>query len=197
VSETVEYFEDIDIGDDIAELDICPTTADVVRFVDVARMQSGRFTDDEYARKEGLPGAIVPGNMSLGFLARMLTEFFPTGTLKELTANFRATVPHNTALTGIGVVTEKQTRNGEHILFCDVMLSNDEGERYVQGTAQIALPSCSGEAVQKWGACMDRRIRRFTAPHLPCTIASRVSQKQPPQTDQIHGERLCAFSAFT
>ena len=53
VSETVEYFEDIDIGDEIAELDICPTTADVVRFVDVARMQSGRFTDDEYARKEG------------------------------------------------------------------------------------------------------------------------------------------------
>ena len=63
MSETVEYFEDIDIGDEIAELDICPTTADVVRFVDVARMQSGRFTDDEYARKEGLPGAIVPGNM--------------------------------------------------------------------------------------------------------------------------------------
>ena len=64
----------------------CPTTADVVRFVGVARMQSGRFTDDEYARKEGLPGAIVPGNMSLGFLSRMLTEFFPAGTLKELTA---------------------------------------------------------------------------------------------------------------
>ena len=77
MSETVEYFEDIDIGDEIAELDICPTTADVVRFVGVARMQSGRFTDDAYARQEGLPGAIVPGNMSLGFLSRMLTEFFP------------------------------------------------------------------------------------------------------------------------
>ena len=141
MSETVEYFEDIDIGDEIAELDICPTTADVVRFVDVARMQSGRFTDDEYARQEGLPGAIVPGNMSLGFLSRMLTEFFPTGTLKELTTNFRATVPHNTALTCSGVVTEKQERDGEHIIFCDVMLSNDEGERYVQGTAQVALPS--------------------------------------------------------
>jgi hypothetical protein len=25
-----------------------------------------------------------------------------------------------------------------------VMRSNGEGERYVQGTAQIALPSCSG-----------------------------------------------------
>ena len=141
MSETVEYFEDIDIGDEIDELDICPTTEDVIRFVEVARMQSGRFTDHEYARKEGLPGAIVPGNMSLGFLARMLTEFFPTGTLKELTANFRATVPHNTPLTCSGVVTEKQSQGKEHLIFCDVMLGNAEGERYVQGTAQIALPS--------------------------------------------------------
>ena len=141
MSETVAYFEDIDIGDEISELDICPTTADVIRFVDVARMQSGRFTDDEYARKEGLPGAIVPGNMSLGFLSRMLTEFFPTGTLKGLTANFRATVPHNMPLTCSGVVTEKQSRHGEHLVFCDVTLSNEEGERYVQGTAQMALPA--------------------------------------------------------
>ena len=141
MGETVAYFEDIDIGDEIDELEICPTTADVVRFVDVARMQSGRFTDNEYARKEGLPGAIVPGNMSLGFLSRMLTEFFPTGTLKELTANFRATVPHNTPLICSGVVTEKQSRHGEHLIFCDVMLGNAEGERYVQGTAQMALPS--------------------------------------------------------
>ena len=141
MNETIAYFEDIDIGDEISELEICPTTADVIRFVDVARMQSGRFTDHEHARKEGLPGAIVPGNMSLGFLSRMLTEFFPTGKLQELTANFRATVPHNTPLICSGVVTEKQARPGEHLVFCDVMLGNEEGERYVQGTAQVALPS--------------------------------------------------------
>ncbi len=144
MSQTVQYFEDIDIGDDLAELEVCPSTADVVRFVDVARMQSGRFTDDEHARKEGLAGAIIPGNMSLGFLSRMLTECFPTGTLRELTANFRATVPHNTPLTCSGVVTEKQSRDGQHLLFCDVMVGNEAGERYVQGTAQVALPSREG-----------------------------------------------------
>lgn len=141
MSQTVEYFEDIEIGDDLAELELCPTTADVVRFVAVARMQSGRFTDDEYARKEGLAGAIIPGNMSLGFLSRMLTECFPTGTLHELTANFRATVPHNTPLICSGVVTEKQVRDGKHLVFCDVMLGNEDGERYVQGTAQVELPA--------------------------------------------------------
>jgi acyl dehydratase len=140
VSEHVDYFEEIEIGDEIEELEICPSTEDVVRYVTVAHMQSGRFTDDEYARNEGLPGAIVPGNMSLGFLSRMLTDYFPQGTLKTIAANFRATVPHNIPLICSGVVTEKQTIDGEHVAFCDVLLTNEEGDRYVQGTAQIVLP---------------------------------------------------------
>jgi acyl dehydratase len=140
VSGAVEYFEDIEIGDEIEELEICPTTADVMRYVKVARMESGRFTDDAYARKEGLQGAIIPGNMSLGFLSRMLTDAFPKGTLKALTANFRATVPHNISLLCSGVVTEKQDKDGDHLLYCDVLLTNEDGDRYVQGTAIIALP---------------------------------------------------------
>jgi acyl dehydratase len=140
VSAQVEFFEDIEIGDEIEELEICPTTADVIRYVKVARMESGRFTDDAYARKEGLPGAIIPGNMSLGFLSRMLTDVFPKGTLKALTANFRATVPHNIPLLCSGVVTEKQDKDGDHLIYCDVLLTNEDGDRYVQGTAIMALP---------------------------------------------------------
>ena len=141
MDERIRFYDEIDIGDEIEELEICPTTADVVRYVEVASMQSGRFTDDDYARNEGLPGAIIPGNMSLGFLSRMVTEFFPTGSLRNLTANFRATVPHNTPLICSGVVTEKQEDEGRHLVFCDIVMSNEAGDRYVQGTAQVALPT--------------------------------------------------------
>ena len=141
MGERIRFYEEIDIGDEIRELEICPTTSDVVRYVEVARMQSGRFTDDAYARSEGLPGAIIPGNMSLGFLSRMVTEFFPTGTLHNLTANFRATVPHNTPFICSGVVTEKQEEEGRHLVFCDIVMSNEAGDRYVQGTAQVLLPA--------------------------------------------------------
>jgi acyl dehydratase len=140
VSEQVEYFEDIEIGDELEELEICPTTEDVKRYVVVARMNNLRFTDDAYAKGEGLPGAIIPGNMSLGFLSRMVAEFFPLGTVVNLTANFRATVPHNVPLICGGVVTEKQEKDGENIVFCDLQLTNEDGDRYVQGTAQVALP---------------------------------------------------------
>ncbi len=141
MGERIHFYEDIEVGDEIEELEICPTTADVVRYVEVTRMQSGRFTDDAYARNEGLPGAIIPGNMSLGFLSRMVTEFFPSGTLRNLTANFRVTVPHNTPLICSGVVTEKQEEQGRHLVFCDILMSNETGDRYVQGTAQVVLPA--------------------------------------------------------
>jgi acyl dehydratase len=140
VSEQVEYFDDIEIGDELEELEICPSTEDVIRYVNVAHMANARFTDDGYARQEGLAGAIIPGNMSLGFLSRMVAEFFPLGTIKALTANFRATVPHNTPLLCSGVVTEKQEKDGENLVFCDLVLANEDGDRYVQGTAQVALP---------------------------------------------------------
>jgi acyl dehydratase len=140
VSEQVEYFEDIEIGDELEELEICPTTEDVQRYVVVARMNNPRFTDDVYAKGEGLPGAIIPGNMSLGFLSRMVAEFFPLGRVVNLTANFRATVPHNVPLICGGVVTEKQEKDGENLVFCDLQLTNEDGDRYVQGTAQVALP---------------------------------------------------------
>jgi hypothetical protein len=39
------------------------------------------------------------------------------------------------------VVTEKQAQDGEYLVFCDITLSNEEGERYVQGTAQVVLPA--------------------------------------------------------
>ena len=71
----------------------------------------------------------------------MVTEFFPTGTLRNLTANFRVTVPHNTPLICSGVVTEKQEDESRHLVFCDILMSNEAGDRYVQGTAQVALPA--------------------------------------------------------
>jgi acyl dehydratase len=140
VSEQVDYFEDVEIGDELEELEICPTTEEVKRYVVVARMNNPRFTDDAYAKGVGLPGAIIPGNMSLGFLSRMVAEFFPLGKLVNLTANFRATVPHNVPLICGGVVTEKQEKDGESVVFCDLQLTNEDGDRYVQGTAQVTLP---------------------------------------------------------
>ncbi len=61
-------FDEINIGDTLGPLELvvskdqCRAYAKLMGMGEVA----GRFTDDEAAKKEGLPGMILPGNMSLG-----------------------------------------------------------------------------------------------------------------------------------
>ncbi len=58
------YFEDVEVGDDIGPVQRTVSTDQVVRFLSVHQgrdMGQSRFTSDEAAIKEGMPGAIVPG----------------------------------------------------------------------------------------------------------------------------------------
>ena len=59
-------FEDVDFGEDLPELapDVSPEA--VRRFAQTAGMLHPRFFDAEAARREGLPGAIVPGHHEPG-----------------------------------------------------------------------------------------------------------------------------------
>ena len=65
-------FEDVEFGEELDEFVPDVSLANVRRFVSVARMNFGRFGDHEQAKKEGLPGAIVPGIMSQGLLAALI-----------------------------------------------------------------------------------------------------------------------------
>ena len=55
-------------------------------------MPGGRFMSDEAARAEGLPGQIVPGNMSLALFSRLLTGWGDGVRLQRISATFRALV---------------------------------------------------------------------------------------------------------
>ena len=74
-------FEEINIGDTLGPLELfvskdqCRLYAKTMGMGDIA----GRFTDDEAAKKEGLPGMILPGNMSLGLLSKLVTDWIGSG----------------------------------------------------------------------------------------------------------------------
>src|SRR4029453_4919999 len=92
-----------------------------------------RFTDDEGARQEGLPGMITPGNMSMGLLTGLIEAWAGPGVLRRLGTTFRGLgIPGPTTRLH-GTVTQKDdaTRTVE----LDVWLESDEGERLVIGTA--------------------------------------------------------------
>jgi acyl dehydratase len=133
-------FTHIDVGDELRTLRLTLTPEQVKQYAVTARMPGGRFMSDEAARKEGLPGQIAPGNMSLALLSRLIAGSFPGMRLQRLHATFRVPVRPNLPITVRGVVTEKHTSEEGNFIECDLVLESDEGERWVTGTASVHLP---------------------------------------------------------
>ena len=79
------YFEDVEPGYEVGPVVKMPTREQLDAFTTVWGSQTGRFTSDEAAQKEGFSGVILPGNMSMALLAQVLTEWAGSaGKLKRL-----------------------------------------------------------------------------------------------------------------
>lgn len=135
------YFEDVDLGYELAPLIKEPTREQLDAFTKIWDTNTGRFISDEAARAEGFSGVILPGNMSMAFLAQLLTEWAgPSGKLRRLEVNFRRWVQPGDRLACMGLVTDTDTNNGENKVMLDVYIENQKGERALQGTAVVVLP---------------------------------------------------------
>ena len=130
---------DIEIGHEIPKLEVTLTGDQVRRYATVAQMPGPRFFSDEVARKEGLPGQILPGNMSMALLSRLLTDFLPDARLAKLGVTFRGIVQPGKPITCSGFVTDRRENGGAVELECDLILEQG-GERRVTGLALLRLP---------------------------------------------------------
>jgi len=136
---SIKYFEEIEEGDELPGLDLFLSKDQVRQYARTAGMYVPRFTDDEGARAEGLPGMIAPGVMSMGLLARMISDWNPAAQIKRIGTTFRSPVLPDRDVHLRGAVTQKDETN--HTAECDIWMENDDGERWVIGTVTIALPS--------------------------------------------------------
>lgn len=135
------YFQDIDLGYELNPLTKNPTREQLDAFTKVWGSAIGRFTSDEAAIAEGFSGVILPGNMSMAFLAQFLTEWAGLGgKLKRLDVDFRRSIQPGDQLTCVGIVTDMQSSDGECTAILDVYIETQKGERALQGTAQVLLP---------------------------------------------------------
>ena len=135
---TVRRFEDVEFGAELPAFEPDTRIANVQRFARAAGMLAGRFMDHEAARKEGLPGAIVPGVMSQAILAAMIHRWAPDAEIVKIDTVFRAPVmvdqPHR--VNGVVTDLDNETRSVE----VDLTLTNEAGETRVLGTARVRLP---------------------------------------------------------
>ena len=139
------YYDSVDMGDELAPVQREVSDQMVLDFCAVWSTGGGaglgRFTDHEAAKKEGLPGAIVPGIMSMNYMAQFLADWADGGSLKKLDVVFRQPVVHPQTISLVGVITDKNQVGGENLVECDVYLQTAQGDRLVGGKATVVLPT--------------------------------------------------------
>ena len=134
---TRRRFAEVEEGDELPVRELELAKDQVRAYARAANQWSPRFTDDDGARREGLPGMITPGNMSMGLLTVAVEAWAGVGTLRRLGTTFRALVLPGGTVRLCGTVTQKEdaTRTVE----LDLWLESAEGDRLVLGTATVAL----------------------------------------------------------
>lgn len=94
-------------------------------------------TDDEAARKAGMPRALAQGRYPVGYLSEYLLEFFEKGWIQggKLDVSLVKPIFPGDTVTIRGVVQEK-VREGESIrVVLDIWLEKKDGEKATIGTA--------------------------------------------------------------
>jgi hypothetical protein len=130
-------YKDVELGDELPEAHPDVSLERVREFVKSSGMDFPRFTDHEQARKEGLPGAVVPGIMSQGILAVMIHGWAPGCTIKKLDTLFRSPILVGSSPVCTGAVTN--TDDDNHTIEIDLTITADTGQTAVIGSALVEL----------------------------------------------------------
>ncbi len=128
-------FDEIEIGDDLPVEHPDLSLPAIRRFADGSEMRFPRFLDHEAARAEGLPGALVPGLMSQGFLLALLHRWAPGCTVRKIDTVFRGPLVIETRAEVTGAVTDIDEDEGT--VEVDLTVVDENGRTVVVGTAVV------------------------------------------------------------
>ena len=137
---TVQNIADVEFGVELGPFEPDTSLAATAGFAEAVGWGegAGRFSDHAAAREQGLPGALVPGLLTLGFLTSMIHRWAPTGRVASVDTVFRAPLLAESQVEINAVVTDVDEESGAVEL--DLSAKNDKGENGVFGTATVILP---------------------------------------------------------
>lgn len=135
---SIQTVADVEFGTELETYTPDTSLAVVRPFAAAVGWGGGRFDDHEKARKEGLPGALVPGIMAMGFLTSVIHRWAPIAQVQTIDTVFRAPLIADEACTVDAVVTDIDEDSG--VVELDLTVKNDRDETRVFGTAKVVLP---------------------------------------------------------
>jgi len=128
---------DVSLGEDLPTTHPDISLERITQFVRATGMNFPRFTDHEAARKEGLPGALVPGIMSQGLLAAMIHAWAPGSRIRKLDTVFRNPIVVGTKARCTGAVTDVAAE--QRLVEVDLAMLDEHDVTTVLGTATVEL----------------------------------------------------------
>jgi acyl dehydratase len=137
---TVTRIQDVEFGTELAPFEPDTSLSAVAPFAAAVGWGDGggRFSDHERARTQGLPGALVPGIMAMGFLTTMIHRWAPAGRVQHVDTVFRAPLLADEPCHISAVVTDIDENQG--LVELDLSVKNEAGETRIFGTARVQLP---------------------------------------------------------
>ena len=112
------------------------------RYVFSGRDTRNIHTDDEVARRAGLPRAVAQGRYPIGYMSERALAFFGRGWLEggRLDVTLVKPIFAGDTVTVHGTVIDRVPENGATRVVLEVWLENQSGERVTSGTASGLVP---------------------------------------------------------
>ena len=133
----ISNLSEVEFGEDLPAFTPDTSLETVKTFASLVGWGGARFSDHEAARKEGLPGAMVPGILSQGYLVAMIHNWAPDAEIRAIDTVFRAPVIADDEHKITGVVTD--INEDDHLVEIDITVTNAKGETRVFGTATVKI----------------------------------------------------------
>jgi acyl dehydratase len=132
---TVQVLSDVEFGTELVLVDADTSLENVSAFAEAVGWRAARFQDHERARQEGLPGALVPGVMGMGFLTSMINRWAPKAFVEQVDTVFRAPMLADETLQLSAIVTDVD--EDEQLVELDLTAKNELDETRLFGTARV------------------------------------------------------------
>ena len=134
---TINTIDEVEFGQELPSFTPDTSLENCSKFAMAVGWGGPRFESHEGARKEGFPGALVPGIMGMGFMTATIHEWAPSAKIEKIDTIFRAPMIADTRAIIGAVVTDIDSDEG--IVELDMTIKNDAGETRVLGTATVRI----------------------------------------------------------
>lgn len=137
-------FDTVQVGDALPAVDIpAVSRLNLALYCGASGDHNPIHVDIDFARAAGMPDVIAHGMLSMGWLARVLTQWVPQTALRHYGVRFAAMTRVGERIQCTGQVTEKLMHNGEACVRVALSTVNQDGDIKLTGEALIALPASS------------------------------------------------------